>query len=217
MALAQPPQQGNIVMSNLGQQVLVVQGSSSGENVTPLIIDGGVITSTSNLISQQTVVTTAPNQIKQTPPSAPRPAQPTVVASIPAVKGAPARPPAKKSGSKSHSKAKAGTSSQIAVPGTISTIKKAAEPVATVATPQAKIINAASFERMLASIGVKDSLEPAVKNAITEYAEAYAEMLVTELIESTRLRKVNKIENRDAKFVIIREQNKDKDFNEKKK
>jgi hypothetical protein len=216
MALTQP-QSGNMVIQ---PGVVVIQSSSGGnESLTPVVLEqstGGVIASSSNASQQVTIATTAPIQIKQTPQSIQRPSITTVVP--PAATVAPKTTPSKTS-SKNKSKkpaSKPGPSTQTPTPTPVAAVKPA-ESSATVLTPQSKLVQNGHLDSLIGTTRTNDSYETSVKNAVNEFAETYAEFLLDELVDAARLRKVTKIENRDAKFVILRESNKEKDIDGKKK
>jgi len=77
------------------------------------------------------------------------------------------------------------------------------------ATAKSKLISPVNFDRILASAGVKDSIDSNAKNALADFAECYADELITELVTAAKHRKVNKIENKDAQFVIAQEKHRD--------
>uniref|UniRef100_A0AC35F6V5 Uncharacterized protein n=1 Tax=Panagrolaimus sp. PS1159 TaxID=55785 RepID=A0AC35F6V5_9BILA len=216
MALTQP-QSGNMVIQ---PGVVVIQSSSGGnESVTPMILEqstGGVIATSSNTPQQVTIATTAPIQIKQTPQSIQRPSITTVVppSATVAPKTTPSKPSSKNKSKKPASKS--GPSTQTPTPTPVAAVKPT-EPSATVLTPQSKLVQTGHLDSIIGTTRTNDSYETSVKNAVNEFAETYAEFLLDELVDAARLRKVTKIENRDAKFVILRESNKEKDSDGKKK
>jgi hypothetical protein len=216
MALTQP-QSGNMVIQ---PGVVVIQSSSGGnESVTPMILEqstGGVIATSSNTPQQVTIATTAPIQIKQTPQSIQRPSITTVVppSATVAPKTTPSKPSSKNKSKKPASKS--GPSTQTPTPTPVAAVKPT-EPSATVLTPQSKLVQNSHLDSIIGTTRTNDSYETSVKNAVNEFAETYAEFLLDELVDAARLRKVTKIENRDAKFVILRESNKEKDSDGKKK
>uniref|UniRef100_A0A914XV12 Transcription initiation factor TFIID subunit 12 n=1 Tax=Panagrolaimus superbus TaxID=310955 RepID=A0A914XV12_9BILA len=217
MALAQSNQQGNMVIQ---PGVVVIQSSNGGEG-TPVILDqstGNVVATSSNTPQHVTIATTStPIQIKQTPQIIQRPTISTVVP--PAAQATPPKTTPSKTSSKKHTKkpaSKPGPSTQTPTPAPAAPVKTS-EPPATVLTPQSKLVQNGHLDSIIGTSRASDSFETSVKNAVNEFAETYAEFLLDELVDAARLRKVTKIENRDAKFVILRESNKEKDSEGKKK
>uniref|UniRef100_A0AC34Q5N8 Transcription initiation factor TFIID subunit 12 n=1 Tax=Panagrolaimus sp. JU765 TaxID=591449 RepID=A0AC34Q5N8_9BILA len=204
MALARPAT--HVQTSQAGQAPLVViqQGSSSnvGHDVKPMIVDQTgaelrVGTSTSTLAAvrplQQIHPGTPVRQVVVPKPiQAPFVSNPVVQVRAPAAKLAP-RPPIKKT------KAKAKPGEKPPTP-----LRKMADTSDTMgnATAKSKLISNPNFDRLLASLGVKDSIDSNAKNALCEFAEFYADDLISQLVAAAKHRKVNKIENKDANFVI---------------
>uniref|UniRef100_A0AC34G6T4 Histone H2A/H2B/H3 domain-containing protein n=1 Tax=Panagrolaimus sp. ES5 TaxID=591445 RepID=A0AC34G6T4_9BILA len=217
MALAQSNQQGNMVIQ---PGVVVIQSSNGGDG-TPVILDqstGNVIATSSNTPQQISIATTStPIQIKQSPQVIQRPPITTVVP--PVAQATPPKTTPSKTSSKKPTKkpaAKPGPSTQTPTPAPAAPVK-VSEPPPTVLTPQSKLVQNSHLDSIIGTSRATDSFETSVKNAVNEFAETYAEFLLDELVDAARLRKVTKIENRDAKFVILRESNKEKDSEGKKK
>jgi len=77
------------------------------------------------------------------------------------------------------------------------------------ATAKSKLISPVNLDRILTSAGLKDSMDSNARNALADFAECYADQLITELVTAAKHRKVNKIENKDAQFVIAQEKHRD--------
>lgn len=111
----------------------------------------------------------------------------------------PAKPPPKKSKPKPKSTEKPASSiRQMDTSDTVGT-----------ATAKSKLISPINFERILASAGVKDSIDSNARTALADFAECYADELIAGLVTAAKHRKVDKIENKDAQFVIAQEKHRD--------
>ncbi|KAE9551681.1 hypothetical protein FO519_005121 [Halicephalobus sp. NKZ332] len=185
----QPPSNQGVMMQ---QPIVVIQQGPPGMgDVKPMVVDQ----------SGTEVRLISGAQISR--PMQPLPPKPVSFPPNTQMKTTPIKTPAKQQPKKPKPKPKPGekTTPSIKQMDTSDTIGNA--------TAKSKLISPVNFDRILSSAGVRDSIDSNARNALVDFAECYADELITQLVTAAKHRKVNKIENKDAQFVIAQEKHRD--------